>query len=66
LEPNETNRTFGGRDHVVGTTEEMRCHIPNGSLDLVVCNGVFGWVWTNKANCEKAFAAAHRALGPRG
>jgi SAM-dependent methyltransferase len=62
LEPNEANRSFGAKEHIVGTMEEMGSHIPDGSLDLVLCNGVFGWGLDDKANCEKAFAAAHRAL----
>jgi hypothetical protein len=66
IEPNEGNRCFGGPQHIVGTMEDMGFHIEPASLDLVVCNGVFGWGLDEKPNCEKAFAAAHRALRPGG
>ena len=66
VEPNELNRDFGAREHIVGTMEEIGKHIPAGSLDLIICNGVFGWGLDEKDNCEKAFAAAHEALQPGG
>jgi SAM-dependent methyltransferase len=46
--------------------EEIGKHIPAGSLDLIICNGVFGWGLDDADNCEKAFAAAHEALKPGG
>lgn len=66
LEPNVDNRSFGATEHIVGTMENMGSHIPAGSLDLILCNGVFGWGLDEKENCEKAFAAAHVALKPSG
>jgi len=66
LEPNEANRGFGASEHIVGTMEEMGKHIPAQSLDLIICNGVFGWGLDEKENCEKAFAAAYEALKPGG
>lgn len=66
LEPNPDNRSFGAPEHIVGTMESLGEHIPAGSLDLIVCNGVFGWGLDEKDNCEKAFAAAYTALKPGG
>ena len=66
VEPNELNRDFGAKEHIVGTLEELGKHIPAGSLDLIICNGVFGWGLDDKDNCEKAFAAAYEALKPGG
>ncbi len=66
LEPNETNRSFGADEHIVGTMEEMGKRIAAQSLDLILCNGVFGWRLDEKENCEKAFAAAYEALKPGG
>jgi len=66
LEPNADNRSFGATEHIVGTMENMGDHIPAGSLDLILCNGVFGWGLDEKENCEKAFSAAHVALKPGG
>jgi SAM-dependent methyltransferase len=46
--------------------EDLGAHIDPGSLDLIICNGVFGWGLDEKENCEEAFAAAHVALKPGG
>ena len=66
LEPDESNRAFGATEHIVATLEQLGSHIPDASVDLIICNGVFGWGLDEKANCEAAFAAAHRALKPGG
>jgi len=64
VEPNELNRDFGAREHIVGTLEELGKHIPAGSLDLIICNGVFGWGLDDRADCERAFGACFDALRP--
>jgi SAM-dependent methyltransferase len=66
LEPNPSNRAFGAPEHIVGSMEDMGSHIAKESLDLILCNGVFGWGLDEKQNCERAFAAAHEALRPGG
>ncbi|MDP0491266.1 MAG: class I SAM-dependent methyltransferase [Verrucomicrobiota bacterium JB023] len=34
---------FGGKKHVVGSALELDQHFPQGSMALVLLNGIFGW-----------------------
>ncbi len=41
-------------------------HFEPGSLDLIICNGVFGWGLNAPEDIEAAFTAAQRSLRPGG
>jgi SAM-dependent methyltransferase len=67
LDPDPWKKRFGSRRrHVVAGLERIDAHFPEGSLDLIVCNGVFGWGLDERDDCERAFAGCFEALRPRG
>ena len=41
-------------------------HFDAGSLDVILCNGVFGWGLDAREDVERAFAGCHRCLRPGG
>ncbi|HEU4621788.1 MAG TPA: class I SAM-dependent methyltransferase, partial [Burkholderiaceae bacterium] len=62
LERDPRRARYGARRHVVDSLEHMSQHFPPRSLDLIVCNGVFGWGLNARSACEYAFAQCHDAL----
>lgn len=57
---------YGSADHVVAPMQEMHRFIAPGSVDVVVCNGVYGFGVDDRAELARAFAAAHAVLVPGG
>ncbi|MEO8358930.1 MAG: methyltransferase domain-containing protein [Vicinamibacteria bacterium] len=66
LEVDPGRARFGGRNHVVGDLASLGKYFPDGSLDLIVCNGVIGWGLDQPAAIETAMSACVRALSPGG
>ena len=57
---------YGGAQHIIGKVETVGAHFEPNSLDLVVCNGVFGWGLDQKADIETAFEGIFTCLKPSG
>jgi SAM-dependent methyltransferase len=53
---------YGSSRHVVGSLENVSAHIRPGSLDLIICNGVFGWGLSEQSKIEQAFDGCHTIL----
>lgn len=66
LEPNPRRARYGAAHHIVDGLERLDRYVSPGTLDLIVCNGVFGWGLDAHADCERAFDACHLALRPHG
>jgi SAM-dependent methyltransferase len=62
IEPDASLEKFGADRHVVAPLEEVGRHFADRSLDLIICNGVFGWGLDAAAQCEAAFAQCHACL----
>lgn len=62
IDPAPARRRHGAMRHVVAGLQDLDRHVPAGTLDVIVCNGVFGWGLDARADCEAAFAACFRAL----
>jgi SAM-dependent methyltransferase len=62
LELDPAGRRFGARLHITDSIENLRAHFREGSLDLIVVNGVFGWGLNAKDAVENAFAACFDCL----
>jgi SAM-dependent methyltransferase len=56
----------GARRHIVGALADLARHFPEGSLDLIICNGVIGWGLNDPAEIERSMAACAAALSPGG
>lgn len=59
-------RRYGSKEHIVASMSDLGAFFPEGSLDLVICNGVLGWGLDDLADIDKAIAATWRALRPGG
>lgn len=56
-------KRFGSsRRHIVGSVAHLSRHVAPGSLDAVICNGVFGWGLDDPADIEAAFSAIVASL----
>jgi hypothetical protein len=66
IDPDPWKRRFGARRHIVAGLEALDGRVAAGSLDLILCNGVFGWGLDGRADCERAFGACFDALRPKG
>lgn len=62
IDPDKWKRRFGARSHYVIGMEQIAAHFAPGSLDLVVCNGVFGWGLNARADVERAFDGCFSCL----
>lgn len=66
IDPDPWKARFGARlHHVAGLESIERLYAP-GSLDLIVCNGVWGWGLDERADCEAAFNGCYETLRPGG
>jgi SAM-dependent methyltransferase len=66
LDPDPWKKRFGARRHIVAGLEHVAAHVAPASLDLIICNGVFGWGLDARADCERAFDGCFDALRPGG
>lgn len=66
LERDPERARFGARQHVTGDLLDLARYFENGSLDLIVCNGVLGWGLNDSEAVEGALDACASALAPGG
>lgn len=59
-------RRYGAQQHIVDALQNLQVHFACDSLDLIVCNGVFGWGLDAKADVEQAFSACGECLRAQG
>jgi SAM-dependent methyltransferase len=59
----DSKRTrYGAKQHIVDDIQNMRKHFQVGTLDLILCNGVFGWGLDAKGDVEQGFQACFDCL----
>ncbi len=66
LEPDAAHARFGATQHVVAPLENLGDHFQEGSFDLIICNGVYGWGLDAPDRCDTAFSQCYRALAAEG
>lgn len=67
LDFNPRKKLFGSPHlHIVDSMTHLAVHFEPGSLDLIICNGVFGWGLNDPVDIETAISAVHRVLRPGG
>ena len=66
IEVDPTQSKFGSRRHVVDGLENLARHFDPDALDVILCNGVFGFGLDARDAVEAAFAACHTCLRPGG
>lgn len=62
LDASPNARKFGGTQHIVDGVEGLEKHFAEGSVDLIFCNGVFGFGLDSLDNCERAIEACWLSL----
>jgi SAM-dependent methyltransferase len=48
---------YGAKQHIIDELQNLGRHFRPGALDVILCNGVFGWGLNAKADVEQAFRA---------
>ncbi len=59
-------RKFAAKQHIVDGLQNISHHFQREALDLIVCNGVFGWGLDDATAVEQAVRGCHEALRPGG
>jgi len=62
LEINPALRKYGARQHISDSVKNVSRHFGEGELDLIICNGVFGWGLDARDEAEDTFAACYACL----
>jgi SAM-dependent methyltransferase len=62
IDVDPTMRKFGAKQHIVDGLQNISHHFPRGSLDLIVCNGVFGWGLDDATAVEQAVGGCREVL----
>lgn len=56
----------GAGTHFVAALADLGRHVSDGSLDLIICNGVIGWGLNHPAEIERSIQACAASLSPGG
>ena len=59
-------RRYGGKRHITAPLQHLTRHFRPGTIDLIICNGVYGWGLNEHADIEAAFSACHESLHENG
>jgi hypothetical protein len=62
IEPHPSRQRYGARQHIRDTLQNLCKHFKPDTLDLILCNGVFGWGLDAKPDVEQAFGASYHCL----
>lgn len=66
LEIDPAKSFFGSKKHITDGIENMTRYFKEGELDLIICNGVYGYGLNEKSHIETSFAGCFRCLRPGG
>ena len=62
----EKVRWGAGEKHIIDGLQNIADHFSDCSLDLIICNGVYGWGLDQKQDIENAIDGCHKTLKPGG
>ncbi|KYC39466.1 hypothetical protein WA1_32625 [Scytonema hofmannii PCC 7110] len=62
IDINPMKKIYGAKQHIVGSMSELNNHFSENDLDVIFCNGVFGWGLNEREEVEKAFAGCYKSL----
>ncbi len=60
IDPGEAK--YGAKKHIIDSIENINRYFHEGELDLIICNGVFGWGLNEKTRVEEAFHRCYSSL----
>lgn len=53
---------YGAGNHILDSIENIRLHFEAGVLDVIICNGVFGWGLNTREHADRAFNGCYDCL----
>jgi hypothetical protein len=62
IEIDPSQAQYGASRHIVDSLEYVDRHFAPRSLNLIICNGVFGWGLDQRSTVEKAFGHCYELL----
>ncbi|MBD2777707.1 methyltransferase domain-containing protein [Iningainema tapete] len=62
IDINPMKKIYGAKDHIIGSMSDLNLHFQENYLDLIICNGVFGWGLNDRNDVEKAFGTCYQCL----
>jgi hypothetical protein len=62
LDNDPGKRRWGAQRHICDSLTRVQDHFAGDSLDLVLCNGVFGWGLDDEEAAEEALLGCHACL----
>lgn len=66
MDPDPARATYGAALHQTAPMARLANAHADGSLDLIVCNGIIGWGLNDLGEANTSFDAAYAALRPGG
>ena len=66
IDTNPMKKIYGAKKHIVDSISNLNLYIKEDYLDLIICNGVFGWGLNDREEVEKAFGQCFQSLRPGG
>ncbi|MDH4319027.1 MAG: hypothetical protein OEV64_11590 [Desulfobulbaceae bacterium] len=62
IEIDPCQKKFGSKNHIIDSIENICQYFQPESLDLIICNGVFGWGVSTKPVAEATFQGCFKSL----
>lgn len=62
LDIDPRQRRHGAKQHITDSLENLDQHFHENELDVIICNGVFGWGLNEKSAVETAIEKCHVCL----
>ena len=62
MDINPSQSKYGAKHHIVDSAANVHLHFNEDTLDLIICNGVFGWGLDARADVERAFQGCFECL----
>ena len=59
-------KKYGSKRHIIDSMENLDRYFKNNTIDLIICNGVYGWGLSDPKNIEKAFNVCYNLLVKNG
>lgn len=66
IDQDPVKQKYGAKKHFVCSVEVVNWYFTRVSLDLIICNGVFGWGLNVHSSCSRAFRHCFDILRPGG
>jgi SAM-dependent methyltransferase len=66
VDPDPRRGRYGAARHHVAALQQLADLFSPGSVDAIVCNGVYGWGLNHRDDCEQAIRACVHCLRPGG